>query len=65
MGHYDDHYHHEQIRRDQQMIDSGHVEIPGRLQRYFNQQRWIHQDDLALLRKWLNDCPFCKLRDAE
>ena len=49
-----------QFEADQ--ISKGYEKVPEPLQRFFNQV-WIHKDELKILRRWLNTCPYCKLKD--
>lgn len=69
MGHYDDLYDDEfdkilerRKHEDQVRISKGYEKVPEPLQQFLKQV-WIHKDELKVLRRWLNTCPYCKLAD--
>ena len=71
MGHYDEQYEAEEDKiiierkqRDNKLIAEGYERVPEALQKFFNQV-WIHKDELKVLRRWLNSCPYCKLTDSD
>ena len=50
---------------EEERLAAGYVKIPDILQTFFNDIQWIHTTQLVELKRWLNDCPYCKLRNAD
>ena len=71
MGHYDSYYDNEddsiisaRQKREAELIADGYERVPEALHLFFN-KAWIHKDELRILRRWLNTCPYCKLTDTD
>lgn len=61
-GDYSDAYEFDRQRDEQHMLNNGYVRVPYEISRYLSNAQWIHEKELTVLREWLNNCPFCKLR---